>query len=49
MLWTLLTILLLVWAFGLGFGVAGNLIHILLAVALIVLIIQVLQTRRVTQ
>jgi Family of unknown function (DUF5670) len=49
MLWTLLAILLLMWAFGLGFGVAGSLIHTLLAVALIVLIIQVLQTRRVTQ
>jgi hypothetical protein len=49
MLWTLLAILLVLWAFGLGFGVAGSLIHILLAVALILLVIQLLQNRRVTQ
>ena len=36
MLWTVLLILLLMWALGLGFGVAGNLIHILLVVALVV-------------
>jgi hypothetical protein len=46
MLWTLLGMLLILWALGLGFGVAGNLIHIVLAVALIVLLIQVLQTRK---
>jgi len=32
---------------GLGFGVAGNLIHILLVVALVVLIVNLLQGRRV--
>lgn len=47
MLWTVLFILLLMWALGLGFGVAGNLVHILLVVALVVLIINVLQGRRV--
>jgi len=47
MLWTILLILLVMWALGLGFGVAGNLVHILLVVALIVLIVQVLQGRRV--
>jgi hypothetical protein len=35
------------WALGLGFGVAGNLIHILLVVALVVLVVQLLQGRRV--
>ncbi|MFZ1009445.1 MAG: lmo0937 family membrane protein, partial [Candidatus Sulfotelmatobacter sp.] len=30
MLWTLLVVLLLMWALGLGFGVGGSLIHILL-------------------
>jgi hypothetical protein len=35
------------WALGLGFGVAGSLIHILLVVALVVLVINVLQGRRV--
>jgi hypothetical protein len=39
--------LLLMWALGLGFGVAGNLIHILLVVALVVLIVNVLQGSRV--
>ena len=48
MLWTVLFILLLMWALGLGFGVAGNLVHILLVVALVVLIVNVLQGRRVT-
>jgi len=33
------------WALGLGFGVAGNLIHILLVVAVIVLIVNLLQGR----
>jgi hypothetical protein len=47
MLWTLLLILLVMWALGLGFGVAGSLVHILLVVALVVLIVQVLQGRRV--
>lgn len=36
MLWTLLLILLIMWALGLGFGVGGNLVHILLVVALVV-------------
>jgi hypothetical protein len=46
MLWTLLLILLIMWALGFGFGVAGNLVHLLLLVALIVLVVQVLQGRR---
>jgi hypothetical protein len=48
MLWTVLVILLLMWALGLGFGVAGNLVHILLVVAVIVLVLNLLQGRRVT-
>ncbi len=47
MLWTLLLVILLMWALGLGFGVAGNLIHILLVVAVVVLIFNLLQGRRV--
>ena len=46
MLWTVLVILLLMWALGLGFGIAGNLIHILLVVALIVFVVSLLQGRR---
>jgi hypothetical protein len=34
------------WALGIGFGVGGNLIHILLVVALVVLIFNLLQGRR---
>jgi uncharacterized membrane protein YtjA (UPF0391 family) len=48
MLWTIFIILLVLWA--LGFGVAGaalgNLIHILLVVAVIVLIVQLVTGRR---
>jgi hypothetical protein len=47
MLWTALLILLVLWALGLGFGVAGNLVHILLVVAVVVLILQLLQGRTV--
>ncbi len=46
MLWTVLLILLIMWALGLGFGVAGNLVHLLLVVAVVVLIVQLLQGRR---
>ena len=46
MLWTVLLILLLMWALGLGFGVAGNLVHILLVVALVVVVVNLLQGRR---
>ena len=33
MLWTILVILVVMWALGLGIGIAGNLIHLLLVVA----------------
>jgi hypothetical protein len=46
MLWTLLLVLLVLWALGFGFGVAGGLIHLLLVVAVIVLLVQLLQGRR---
>ena len=46
MLWTILVILLLMWALGLGFGIAGNLVHVLLAVALVVFVVSLLQGRR---
>ncbi len=47
MLWTLLIVLLVLWALGFGFGVVGNLIHILLVIALIVLVLQLVTGRRV--
>jgi uncharacterized membrane protein YtjA (UPF0391 family) len=48
MLWTLLLVVLVMWALGFGFGVAGNLIHILLVVAVVVLLFNLLQGRKVT-
>ncbi len=47
MLWTLLVILVVMWALGLGFGVAGSFVHILLVVAVVVLVLNLLQGRRV--
>jgi hypothetical protein len=46
MLWTLLLVLLILWALGFGFGVVGNLIHLLLVVALVLLVVQLLTGRR---
>lgn len=48
MLWTILLILLVLWALGFGFAGAavGNLIHILLVVALVVLILQLVRGNR---
>ncbi len=50
MLWTIIVILLVLWALGFGFAGAslGSLVHLLLVVAVIVLIIQLIQGRRVT-
>ncbi len=46
MLWTLLLVLLILWALGFGFRVGGNLVHLLLVVALIVLIVNLVSGRR---
>lgn len=49
MLWTIIIILLVLWALGFGFAGAavGNLIHILLVVAVVVLIVQLVRGRAV--
>ncbi len=47
MLWTILIILIVLWALGFGIGIAGNLIHLILVVALIVLIYQLITGRKV--
>jgi hypothetical protein len=48
MLWTLVLILIVLWALGLVGGYAfGGLIHLLLVVAIVVVIIQVIQGRKV--
>jgi Family of unknown function (DUF5670) len=48
MLWTIIIVLLVLWLFGFIGGYAfGGLIHILLVIAVIVLVVQLLQGRRV--
>jgi hypothetical protein len=48
MLWTIFVILLILWLLGFfAFHVAGGLIHILLVLAVIVLIVRLVQGRRV--
>ena len=48
MLWTIAVILLVLWALGLVSGYAlGGFIHILLVVAIVVVIVRVIQGRRV--
>jgi hypothetical protein len=48
MLWTICIILLVLWALGLATSyTAGGLIHILLVVALAIVVIRLLQGRRV--
>lgn len=48
MLWTIVVILLVMWLLGFGFAGAavGNLIHILLVVAVVIVIVQFVQGRR---
>jgi hypothetical protein len=47
MLWTIAVILLVLWLLGFSLNVAGGIIHLLLVVALIVIVVQFLQGRRV--
>jgi hypothetical protein len=48
MLWTIFVILLVLWALGLVTSYTmGGMIHLLLVIALVVVVIQVLQGRRV--
>ena len=46
MLWTVILILLILWALG-GFLSLGPLIHLLLVIAVIVLLVQLVSGRRV--
>ena len=48
MLWTIFLILLILWALGWGFNVAGGLIHLLLIIALVVLIVNLVTGRSTT-
>ena len=48
MLWTICVILLVLWALGLATSyTAGGLIHLLLIVAVVILIIRMIQGRRI--
>ena len=42
MLWTIVIILLILWALGFSFKVGGGLVHTLLVIALIVVVVQLL-------
>jgi len=46
MLWTIFVVVLILWALGFGFHVAGGLIHLLLVVAVIILIFNLVSGRR---
>jgi hypothetical protein len=46
MLWTIVVVLLILWALGFGFHVAGGLIHLLLVIALIVVVVNLVSGRR---
>ncbi len=48
MIWTIIIILLVLWALGFGFAgnTLGSLVHILLVVAVIVLIVDLVRGRR---
>jgi hypothetical protein len=49
MLWTIALILIILWALGLVSGYTlGSFIHVLLVIAIIVILVQVIQGRRVT-
>ena len=48
MLWTICLVLLVLWALGMATSyTAGGLIHVLLVIGLIVLVVRVIQGRRI--
>jgi hypothetical protein len=46
MLWTIFAVLLILWLLGFSFDIAGNLIHIILVLALISLVFNLFAGRR---
>jgi hypothetical protein len=46
MLWTIAIVLIVLWALGLLTHVAGGLIHLLLVVAVIVIVLNLVRSRR---
>jgi hypothetical protein len=47
MLWTLVVILVVLWALGMAFKIAAGLIHLLLVIALVLIVVQLISGRRV--
>jgi hypothetical protein len=47
MLWTIALILIVLWALGLIGHIGGGLVHLLLVIAVIVVLLRVIQGRRV--
>jgi hypothetical protein len=47
MLWTIVVVLLVLWLLGFSLHIAGGLVHLLLAVALVVLVVNLVSGRRV--
>jgi hypothetical protein len=47
MLWTIVVILFVLWLLGFTLNLAGGLIHVLLVIALVVIVLQLLQGRRI--
>jgi hypothetical protein len=46
MLWTIFVILVILWLLGFSFNIGGGLIHLLLVIAVIVLIYNLITSRR---
>ncbi|MEG3143423.1 lmo0937 family membrane protein [Sphingomonas sp. RT2P30] len=47
MIWTIVVVLLVLWALGFAVHIGGGLIHLLLVIALIVVVVRLIQGRRV--
>ncbi|HEY5431961.1 MAG TPA: lmo0937 family membrane protein [Coriobacteriia bacterium] len=46
MLWTIFVILVILWLLGFSFNIGGGLIHLLLVIAVIVLVYNLITSRR---
>lgn len=46
MLWTIVAVFLILWLLGFSLSLGGNLIHLLLVVALVVFVINLMNRRR---
>jgi hypothetical protein len=46
MLWTIVALFVILWLLGFSLSIGGNLIHLLLVVALVVVVINLLSGRR---